>query len=87
MGEGSSFASSRDQGGGLWPYSELSSLAFWSMRWRDRMMKKMAARIKPNASPKPTTRPVISPAWELNLPAALAALFVALAAASVTVIF
>lgn len=88
VGEGSSFGSSRDQGW-LWPYlcSKLSSLAFFSMRLRDRMTKKMAARIKPNPSPKPMAMPVISPTWELDLPAVLAALLVALAAASVTVIF
>lgn len=88
VGEGSSFGAS-GEGGGLWPYlySELSSLAFSCLRLRDRMMKKTAARIKPNPSPKPMRRPVINPTWELDLPAVLAMLLVALAAASVTVVF
>lgn len=70
--------------------SELSSLAFRSLCLRDRIMKKMLARIKPSPSPKPTTRPVIIPTFGLDLPAeltALTALLVALLAASVTVIF
>lgn len=79
VGEGSSFASCL--------YSELSSLAFRSLRLRDRTMKKMLARMKPIPRPKPTTRPIIIPTFGLDLPTALAALLIALVAASVTVIF
>lgn len=81
MGEGSSVASCS--------CSELSPLACRSLclRDRDRIMKKMLARIKPSPSPRPTTRPVIIPTFELDLPAEPTALLVALVAASVSVIF